>query len=221
MGALRLGASGASYQASGTGTFSQPSWQPAAPPRTAAATLGNTRPLKRSHALERLEKLLPSLHSLLCVCPRADQAAGDQLQEGQGGSKEPAGAQGLRVCTFLYSSSSPSCSCQVSSSCHEEEPQRQGSEKTGFYSSCAAHSHSLETLSCQSYYETNQVPDSGLALPHPQESQHCTKLYLQGKQSEMASPKNPLAIQKKTFKTSVTVTPSTQPASHWLLPGLA
>lgn len=161
---------------------------------------------------------LPFLHSLLCVCLRADQATGDQLQAGQGGSEGPAGAQGLRVCIFLYSSSSPPA--QVSS-CHEEELQRQGSEKTGFYSSCAAHSHSLETLSCQSYYETNQVPDSGLAFPHPQESQHCTKLYLQGKQSEMASPKNPLAIQKKTFKTSVTVTPFTQPASHWLLPGLA
>lgn len=136
------------------------------------------------------EMTLPSLHSLLCVCLRADQAAGDQLQAGQGDSEGPAGAQGLGVCTFLYSSSSPPA--QVSSSCHEgEEPQRQGSEKTGFYSSCAAHSHSLETLSCQSYYETNQVPDSGLALPHPQESQHCTKLYLQGKQSEMASPKKP------------------------------
>lgn len=152
------------------------------------------------------------------VCLRADQTTGDQLQAGQGGSEGPAGAQGLRVCIFLYSSSSPPA--QVSS-CHEEEPQIQGSEKTGFYSSCAAHSHSLETLSCQSYYETNQVPDSGLALPHPQESQHCTKLYLQGKQSEMASPKKTLAIQKKTFKTSVTGTPSTQPASHSLLPGLA
>lgn len=143
------------------------------------------------------EMTLPSLHSLLCVCLRADQAAGDQLQAGQGDSEGPAGAQGLGVCTFLYSSSSPPA--QVSSSCHEgEEPQRQGSEKTGFYSSCAAHSHSLETLSCQSYYETNQVPDSGLALPHPQESQHCTKLYLQGKQSEMASPKKtPLQFRRK------------------------
>lgn len=137
---------------------------------------------------------------------------------GQRGACRSTGAQGVHIFVFLLL---PSCSRQVRSSCHEgEEPQRQGSEKTGFYSSCAAHSHSLETLSCQSYYETNQVPDSGLALPHPQESQHCTKLYLQGKQTEMASPKNPLAIQKKTFKTSVTITPSTQPAPHWLLPGL-
>lgn len=137
---------------------------------------------------------------------------------GQWGACRSTGAQGAHISAFLLLHS---CSRQVSSSCHEgEEPQRQHSEKTGFYSSCAAHSHSLETLSCQSYYETNQVPDSGLALPHPQESQHCTKLYLQGKQSEMARPKNPLAIQKKTFKTSVTATPSPQTAPHWLLPGL-
>lgn len=132
MGALRLGASGASYQASGTGTFSQPSWQPAAPPRTAAATLGNTRPLKRSHALERLEKLLPSLHSLLCVCPRADQAAGDQLQEGQGGSKGPAGAQGLRVCTFLYSSSSPPAPARSAAAATKKSPSARVVKKQAF-----------------------------------------------------------------------------------------
>lgn len=221
MGALRLGASGASYQASGTGTFSQPSWQPAAPPRTAAATLGNTRPLKRSHALERLEKLLPSLHSLLCVCPRADQAAGDQLQEGQGGSKGPAGAQGLRVCTFLYSSSSPPAPARSAAAATKKSPSARVVKKQAFILhvllTVTAWRHSLAKVIMKQIKSQTQAS----LFPTPQESQHCTKLYLQGKQSEMASPKNPLAIQKKTFKTSVTVTPSTQPASHWLLPGLA
>lgn len=85
----------------------------------------------------------------------------------------------------------PSCSCQVSSSCHEEEPQRQGSEKTGFYSSCAAHSHSLETLSCQSYYETNQVPDSGLALPHPPRESTLYKTLFTGKTVRNGKSKKP------------------------------
>lgn len=104
MGTLQLGASAASYQASGTRTFLQHSGQPAAPPRAAAAMLGNNvQPCSGTAA----KMTLPSLHSLLCVCPRAAQAAGHQLQTGQGGSEGPAGAQGLRVCIFLYSSSSP------------------------------------------------------------------------------------------------------------------
>lgn len=75
----------------------------------------------------------------------------------QGGSTAPACARGtgLRVRTFRYSFLPPlPCSCQVSNSCCEgEELQSQASlkkkkQKTtqAFYSSCAAHSHSLETL---------------------------------------------------------------------------
>lgn len=119
----------------------------------------------------------------------------------QGGSTAPACARGtgLRVSTFRYSFLPPlPCSCQVSNSCCEgEELQSQASlkKKTKIQHKLFI-LHVLLTVtawrhcSCQSYYETNQVPDSsGLALPHPQESQHCTKLYLQGKQSETGSPK--------------------------------
>lgn len=127
MGEFRL-------EASGTRTFPQPSWQPAAPPRAAAATLGNTGRWRCSHALgTAAEMTLPSLHSLLCVCPRADQAEGDQQQAGQGGSEGPAGAQGLRVHTFLYSSSStPALARSAAAATKEKSPSASIVKKQAF-----------------------------------------------------------------------------------------
>lgn len=76
---------------------------------------------------------LPSLHSLLCVCPRADQAEGDQQQAGQGGSEGPAGAQGLRVHTFLYSSSStPALARSAAAATKEKSPSASIVKKQAF-----------------------------------------------------------------------------------------
>lgn len=158
--------------------------------------------------------------SIVCfVCvPGQIKQQGTSSRKGRGAAR---GLQELRVCTFLYSSSSPPAPARSAAAATKKSPSARVVKKQAFILhvllTVTAWRHSLAKVIMKQIKSQTQAS----LFPTPQESQHCTKLYLQGKQSEMASPKNPLAIQKKTFKTSVTVTPSTQPASHWLLPGLA
>lgn len=107
----------------------------------------------------------------------------------QHGSTSTQGME-FRVCAFL--SSTPSAPDRsTTAAAKERSPRVRLVKKQAFILHVLLTVTAWRHCSCQSYYETNQVPDSGLALPHPQESQHCTKLYLQGKQSETVSPKTP------------------------------
>lgn len=203
------------------------SWQPAAPPRAAAASQGKRRSLEaqpcpgRDGETVAGGKTLPS-HPFfphtpaLCVsqgrpaAPAAGHSAGlgassRQSRQGsrggegltgqplQGRSTAPASTQGMgfRVCTFLSSSTPPAPNRSATAAAKERSPRVRLVKKQAFILHVLLTVTAWRHCSCQSYYETNQVPDSGLALPHPQESQHCTKLYLQGKQSETVSPKTP------------------------------
>lgn len=109
------------------------------------------------------------------------------------------------MCTFLYSSSSPPAPARSAAAATKKSPSARVVKKQAFILhvllTVTAWRHSLAKVIMKQIKSQTQAS----LFPTPQESQHCTKLYLQGKQSEMASPKNPLAIQKKTFKTSVTV----------------
>lgn len=211
VGTLRLGASAASHQTSGTRTFPQPSWQQTAPPRAAAATP------TCSHALEQLQKRLFPLSTACSVCPGADQAAEDQLQAGQRGSKGPVGAQGLRVCTFLLFSSSPPARSAAAAT--KKSPSARVVKKQAFILhvllTVTAWRHSLAKVIMKQIKSQTQAS----LFPTPKRVNIVQNSIYRENSQKRRVQKTPLPFRRKC-KTSVTVTPSTQPASHWLLPGL-
>lgn len=173
-----------------------------------------------SHALEQLQKLLFHLSTACFVCVSGQiKQQGTSSRQGRGtvkGLQEHRGSECAHFCILPP----PLLLRSAAAATKEKSPSARVVKKQAFILhvllTVTAWRHSLAKVIMKQIKSQTQAS----LFPTPKRVNIVQNSIYRENSQKWRVQKNPLAIQKKTFKTSVTVTPSTQPASHWLLPGL-